>query len=227
MDSDMPNVIEMQELCREYNATLLVDVAHDLGALGPGGRGRIGAQNMLGKVDLIMGSFSKTFASNGGFVAARSREVKEYLRFYSPSTTFSNALSPIQCAIVLKAFEIVDSKEGDALRGELMANILNLRETLRARGLDYYGDPSAIVAVKMGSEALARLVSRRLPDAGLLANLVEYPAVAKKAARFRMQVMAKHSSENIRDAVEIMATCHAAAAQELAERAKPMLSAVA
>jgi glycine C-acetyltransferase len=192
MNSDTPDIPRLQEVCHEYNATLLVDVAHDLGALGPGGRGHIGAMNMLGKVDLVMGSFSKTFASNGGFVASHSRPVKEYLRFYSPTTTFSNALSPVQCATVLKAFEIVDSDEGERLRSELMANILDLRERLGARGFESYGDPSAIVAVKMGSEALARLVSRRLPEAGLLANLVEYPAVAKGAARFRMKVMANH-----------------------------------
>ena len=104
------------------------------------------------------------------------------------------------------------------MRSELMTNILNLRESLAACGLEVYGDPSAIVAAKMGSEALARLVSRRLPDAGLLANLVEYPAVAKGAARFRMQVMAKHSTENIRQAVGIMTTCRNAVLQELAER---------
>ncbi len=218
MNSDTPDIPALQELSHEYNATLLIDVAHDLGALGPGGRGHIGAMNMLGKVDLVMGSFSKTFASNGGFVASHSRQVKEYLRYYSSTTTFSNALSPVQCAIVLKAFEIVDSVQGEVLRGELMANVLNLRDSLRARGLDFYGDPSAIVAVKMGSEALARLVSRRLPDGGLLANLVEYPAVAKGAARFRMQVMAKHSVENIREAVDIMVACRVAALQEMAER---------
>jgi 7-keto-8-aminopelargonate synthetase-like enzyme len=218
MNSDTPDIPALQDLCREYNATLLVDVAHDLGALGPGGRGHIGAMNMLGKVDLVMGSFSKTFASNGGFVASNSRRVKEYLRYYSPTTTFSNALSPVQCATILRAFEIVDSEEGETLRRELMTNVLNLRESLGARGLEVYGDPSAIVAAKMGSEALARLVSRRLPDAGLMANLVEYPAVAKGTARFRMQVMAKHSAENIRQAVTIMTTCRDAALQELAER---------
>ena len=91
MDSDTPDIAALQDLCHEYNATLLVDVAHDLGALGEDGRGHIGTQKMLGKVDLVMGSFSKTFASNGGFVACRNRAVKEYLRFYSPSATFSNA----------------------------------------------------------------------------------------------------------------------------------------
>src|SRR5476651_2426329 len=179
MDSDTPDLAALQELCHEYGATLLVDVAHDLGALGEDGRGHIGIQKMLGKVDLVMGSFSKTFASNGGFVACRNRAIKEYLRFYSPPATFSNALSQVQAAVVLKAFEIVESAEGVSLRSQLMANILNLRMTLRAAGMDFYGDPSAIVAVKTGAEGLARLVSRRLPELGLLANLVEYPAVGK------------------------------------------------
>lgn len=109
---------------------------------------------MLGKVDLVMGGFSKTFASNGGFVASKNRAVKEYLRFSSPSCTLSNALSPVQAATVLKAFEIVDSEEGGALRRDLMRHVLNLRESLRQVGFELYGDPSAIVCVKMGSEAL-------------------------------------------------------------------------
>jgi len=227
MDSDTPDLAAMQDLCREYNAILMVDVAHDLGALGPDGRGHIGMQNMLGKVDLVMGSFSKTFASNGGFVACRSRAVKEYLRFYSAPATFSNALSPVQAAVVLKAFEIVESEEGRALRAALMTNVLALRQQLRAAGMDYYGEPSAIVAVKVGTEGLARLVSKRLPELGLLANLVEYPAVAKGAARFRMQVMAKHTPENIAAAVERLGTAFEEGRAELELMTKPELQAVA
>jgi glycine C-acetyltransferase len=201
MDSDTPDIGALQELCHEFEATLMVDVAHDLGNLGPDGRGHIGAQGLLGKVDLVMGSFSKTFGSNGGFVACRNREVKEYLRFFSPPCTFSNALSPMQAASVLKAFEIIESTEGAELRTRLMDNILHLRAELVGAGFEVYGDPSAIVCVKMGSEGLARLVSRRLPEAGLIANLVEFPAVPKGQARFRMQVMANHTPQNIRDAV--------------------------
>ena len=227
MDSDTPDLAALQAAAHEFNATLMVDVAHDLGALGPGGRGHIATAGMLGKVDLVMGSFSKTFASNGGFVASRSRAVKEYLKFYSPTTTFSNALSQVQAAVILKAFEIVDSAEGETLRGELMANILDLRAKLAAENLNFYGDPSAIVAVKMGSEGLARLVSRNLHDAGLLANLVEYPAVGKGAARFRMQVMAKHTSENVSSAVEILSRCRNEAMRELEEMQRPRLQNVA
>ena len=208
-------MLELQALCHEYNAILVVDVAHDLGCLGNDGRGHIGMQNMLGKIDLVMGSFSKTFASNGGFVACKSRAVKEYLRFYSAPATFSNALSPVQAATILKAFDIVDSVEGRELRLQLLANVTSLRSELSNAGLEYYGDPSAIVCVKMGSEGLARLVSRRLPDLGLVANLVEFPAVPKGAARIRMQVMAKHSEQNISDAVRILKTAKAEAQQEL------------
>lgn len=193
MDSDTPDIAGLQSLARDYGATLMVDVAHDLGNLGPDGTGHIGIQNMLGQVDLVMGSFSKTFGSNGGFVAANDRAVKEYLRFYSPSCTFSNALSPAQTATVTRALDIIESTEGAALRGKLMVNICMLREALRDRGLEVYGDPSAIVCVKTGDEALARMAARELPGLGLIANLVEFPAVGRGLARFRLQVMAGHT----------------------------------
>jgi len=215
MDSDTPDLAAMQALCNEYQATLMVDVAHDFGALGETGQGHIGIQNMIGKVDIVMGSFSKTFASNGGFVACRNRALKEYLRFYSPSCTFSNSMSPVQAAIVLEAFNIVGSLEGAQLRADLLRNVMSLRMHLTNAGFDYYGDPSAIVAVKMGSEALARLVSKRLPGLGLLANLVEYPAVPKGAARFRMQVMANHTEQNIRDAVNRLSRAYKDALAEM------------
>ena len=214
MDSDTPDIAALQELAHEYGAVLVVDVAHDLGCLGPNGRGHIAAQNMLGKVDVVMGSFSKTFASNGGFVACNKRSVKEYLRYYASPCTFSNALSPAQAALVLKAFEIVDSREGETLRESLMTNIRLLRELLQGTSFEVYGDPSPIVCVKMGMEGLARLVSRRLPELGLLANLVEFPAVPKGQARFRMQVMANHSSRDIIDAVHRMSVARAEATEQ-------------
>jgi 7-keto-8-aminopelargonate synthetase-like enzyme len=227
MDSDTPDIAALQDLCGEYNATLVVDVAHDLGCLGEDGRGHIGLQKMLGKVDLVMGSFSKTFASNGGFVACKSRAVKEYLRFYSSPCTFSNALSPAQAATVLKAFEIVDSAEGRVLRAELLRNVLSLRAQLNEAGMEVYGDPSAIVCVKVGSEALARLLSRELPDLGLVANLVEFPAVPKGQARLRMQVMAKHTEQNIADAVLRLRCALDKASDELRNLGEPTRKAIA
>jgi glycine C-acetyltransferase len=215
MDSDTPDIRALQDLAHEYGATLLVDVAHDLGNLGPTGRGVLEIQDMIGKVDVVMGSFSKTFASNGGFVAARGRSVKEYMRYFSSPNTFSNALSPASAAIVGKAFDIICSQEGATLRGELMSNIKLLRGLLGECGLETYGDPSAIVCVKTGTEALARLASRRLPSMGMLANLVEFPAVPKGQARFRLQVMAKHSQRDILDAVYRLSTAIADAKRDV------------
>jgi len=198
MDSDTPDLRALQELCREYDATLLVDVAHDLGAMGEGGRGFIGKQGMTGQIDIVMGSFSKTFASNGGFVACNSPAVKQYLKFYGCSATFSNALSPVQAATVTKAFEIVQSDRGRELRRLLLKRVGQMRDALTAVGLSVIGDPSAIVPVLVGDEALARMASRRLPELEVIANLVEYPAVAKGNARFRLQMMPSHSAENVK-----------------------------
>ncbi|MBS0467344.1 MAG: aminotransferase class I/II-fold pyridoxal phosphate-dependent enzyme [Proteobacteria bacterium] len=198
MDSDTPDLRAMQGLCDEYDATLFVDVAHDLGAMGRGGRGFIGEQGMLGKVDIVMGSFSKTFGSNGGFVASNSAAVKQYLKYYGCTATFSNALSPVQAATVTKAFDIVQSEEGNQLRWRLMQRIEEMREALTQVGLQHTGNPSPIIPVRVGDEALARLVSRRLPELGVIANLVEYPAVAKGDARLRLQMMPTHSHETVR-----------------------------
>jgi glycine C-acetyltransferase len=197
MDSDTPDLKALQDLCREYGATLLVDVAHDLGAMGPGGRGLIGEQGLLGKLDIVMGSFSKTFGSNGGFVACNSVAVKQYLKYYGSSATFSNAMSPVNAATVTKAFEIVQSDKGQQLRSVLMERIVQLRTALAAEGLQTMGNPSPIVPVRVGDEALARLVSRGLPALQVIANLVEYPAVAKGDARLRLQMMPTHSREDV------------------------------
>ncbi len=197
MDSDTPDLSALQTLCHEHGATLVVDVAHDLGCMGPGGKGLIGEQGMTGKIDIVMGSFSKTFGSNGGFVSCNSAAVKQYLKYFGSTATFSNAMSPVQAATVTKAFEIVQSEKGEQLRSLLMTRINQLRDALMAEGLKYTGNPSPIVPVLVGDEALARMVSRRLPEMGVIANLVEYPAVAKGNARLRLQMMPTHSLANV------------------------------
>ena len=224
MNSDTPDLVALQELADEFEATLVVDVAHDLGSIGPDGHGHLGLQSMIGKVDLVMGSFSKTFASNGGFVATKHRRVTEYLRFYSSPNTFSNALSPIQAAVVLKAFDIVDSPEGKALRSKTMRNVLHLRSQLAANGFETYGAPSPIVCVKMGTEAMARLVSRQLQLTGLVANLVEFPAVAKGQARFRLQVMSNHTDRDINYAVARVTEGYQQACTEMDQLATGVVS---
>ncbi len=203
MDSDSPDILRLQEACREYNAVLLVDVAHDLDARGPLGTGQLGVQGVLGQVDLVMGAFSKTFASNGGFLATHDRAVKHYVSIYGGSHAFSNALSPVQAGVVTAALKVARAHEGEALRRRSQANIERLRAAFTARGLECYGQPSPIVPVSVGDERLAKWTARLLEEHGLIANLVEYPAVARGRARFRFQVMATHTTAQIDAAVEL------------------------
>ena len=204
MDSDTPDLKGFQELCHEYNAILMVDVAHDLGCSGPGGSGEIGRQDMLGKIDLVMGSFSKTFASNGGFVSSNNEGVKQYLRYYSAPNTFSNALSPPAVAVVEKALEIIRSDEGEQLRNKLFTAINVFRTALTENNLSVLGVPSPIVPVLVGKSEIGRVASKFLADEGVLSNLVEFPAVALYASRFRMQVMSEHTVQQCQEAAIII-----------------------
>jgi len=204
MHSDTPDLRAMRALCDRFGATLLVDCAHDLGSIGADGLGHLGLQNALDCADVIIGSFSKTFGSNGGFIAVRTRATAEYLKYYSATHTFSNALSPVQCASVLAALEIVRSEEGRKLREKLMANILYLRAEMNKAGLETLGDPSPIVPVQLGLESVGRFASRNLTVHGGIANLVEYPAVPQGAARFRFQVMASHTRADIDEVVRVL-----------------------
>ena len=205
MDSDVPAIEELQAICREWGATLLVDAAHDFGALGPRGTGSVGAQEMLGRVDLVMGAFSKTFASNGGFLATRSPAVRQYVRVFGGPHIFSNAISPVQATVVREALDIVRSEEGDALRERLMFNVHSLRGLLAERGIHCLGVPSAVVPVPIGDAPTARIAGRMLAGRHVFANLVEFPAVPVKGSRFRMQVMATHTAEQVRAAAATVA----------------------
>jgi glycine C-acetyltransferase/8-amino-7-oxononanoate synthase len=204
MDSDTPNIQEVQGLCDTCDATLLLDMAHDFGAMGPGGMGALGAQGMIGEIDLVMGSFSKTFASNGGFVATKSPSVKQYLKYFGGPHIFSNALSPVQCAIVQESLQIVRSGEGERLRSQLMEIITELHQQFKREGIRCIGSPSPIIPVHIGNEAVARIASKQIAERGVLANLVEYPAVAAGYARFRLQAMATHTLEHARKAAEVI-----------------------
>jgi len=197
MHADTPDIRELRAACDQYNAVLLVDCAHDLGCIGEEGLGHLGLQNMLDEVDIVVGSFSKTFAANGGFIAVKTKAAAEYLKYYSATQTFSNAMSPVQAAAVCAAFRIIRSDEGQKRRQALMNNILYLRKEAVRLGLEVLGDPCAIVPIRVGAEGLARIASRKLSQLGAIANLVEYPAVPQGGARFRVQVMADHNTKEI------------------------------
>ena len=197
MDSDVPDLRATQDVCRAYGATLFVDVAHDLGALGHTGRGILEVQSLLGEIDIVMGSFSKTFASNGGFAATNHPALKLALRSGCGPQTFSNALSPVQAATVLKCFDIVEGEEGDERRARLMSNVVYLRDRLMDAGFKVLGQPSAIVPIVVGDNRVSRLMTKYALESGAIVNLVEYPVVSRNSCRWRAQVMADHTKDHI------------------------------
>lgn len=198
MDSDSPPLRELQELCSSYDAPLLVDVAHDLGATGERGGGRLEIEGMVGGAELVVGSFSKTFATTGGFLATSSMGVKLALAIGSEPWMFGAGLGPVPCAAADAAGRIVRSVEGTGLRRKLLDNSADLRGRLTAGGVEVLGEPSAVVPVLLRSEALARVVTARATQDGVLVNMAEMPAVPRDMARLRLQLMAIHTREQLR-----------------------------
>jgi glycine C-acetyltransferase len=160
LDSSVPDLRAIQDACRVYNATLLVDISQDFGASGDGGLGFVGEQGLVGEVDILVGSFSKTLASNGGFVASRVAGLRQALHTYAGTYQYSNTLSPVQASVILAALGVIRSREGALRRRNLMVNVLRLREGLKSRAFHVLGRPSAIVPVSLGDVAQARLMTR-------------------------------------------------------------------
>jgi glycine C-acetyltransferase len=217
LDSSVPDLRAIRDVCRAYKATLLVNVSHDLGAIGQGGLGFVGEQGMVGEADVIVGSFSKTFGSNGGFVASRDVGLKQALRTLPGPYLCSNALSPVQASIVIAALEVIRSREGAQRRHQLAANVQRLREGLKVHGFRILGRSSAIVPVWLGNVAEARVITRSALANGGLVTLTEHPVVSRTSSRWRLQVMADHSAEQIDRFIEVAVS----ARQEVASTSGP------
>lgn len=198
MDSDAPALRELIGICREHGATLMVDVAHDFGATGPDGLGQLGAQDVLADVDLVVGAFSKSFATTGGFLVTRSAAVHAYVRLYGGPQTFSSALTPVQLAVALAALRIIRSPEGERRRESVRDRATRLRDGLAAHGHHCMGNVVCpVVPVLVGSTEIARLAWRLVAEHGVIANLAEPPAVEAGRARFRLQAMADHTTDDV------------------------------
>jgi 7-keto-8-aminopelargonate synthetase-like enzyme len=223
MDSDSPRLAELQTICNKYSATLLVDCAHDLGAMGATGRGVLEEQGLVGKVDLLMGSFSKVFGSPGGFVCSHSPSLKWGLRYSCGPSTFTNAMSPIQAAVVRSSLRLIRGDEGCARRERLLRNVNRLRSAVSQLGYQVLGRPSAVVPVIVGDVAYGRILTKYLLKRGAIVNLVEYPAVSAKTSRLRLQVMADHTPDDIEEFVAILQAAEVDAQYEYDSFAPPSL----
>jgi glycine C-acetyltransferase len=197
-DGDMAPLREILELCRQYGAYLCVDDAHGVGVIGETGRGAMEKQGVLQEVDIITGTFSKTFANVGGYVVADPNLIN-FLKYQSRQHLFSATASPAAAGI-LKAIDLLD--EEPQWQNRLWENINYFKSGLVSLGMDIGTTESAIIPVKIGDAAKTAEAARLLLKAGIYTNPIIYPAVSKKNARIRMSVMATHTREQLDKALD-------------------------
>jgi len=196
---DLPRIVE---LVRQHHARLLLDESHAIGVLGPGGRGVAEQFGMLGQVDLVMGTLSKSLASIGGFVAGE-RKVIDTLRHTARSHLFSASLPPASVAAALCALDLVEREP--ARRERLLDNARFLGAGLRRLGYRVGDHGNAILPVACGNELLALAAYRALLERGVFVNPVTYPAVPRGEELLRVSLMATHDRTTLSRALEVFA----------------------
>jgi len=218
MEGDVAPLWEITELCARYGARLMVDEAHAVGVLGERGAGTCELLGVEDRVDLRMGTFSKSLASCGGFVAGDS-DVVEFLRIQSRAFLFTASGVPAAVGAALAALRVIRSPEGKELIARVLANARRLNIGLHELGFSVV-DPSAvtgasgaketvitpIVPVRVGEDWKCALLWRALYDAGVFTNVALHPAVPLDGALLRTSVMATHDDAVLDRALEIFAT---------------------
>jgi 8-amino-7-oxononanoate synthase len=199
MEGDVADVPALVRVARKYGAALAVDDAHSLGVLGPNGEGTAAHFGMTDDVDIIGGTFSKSLASIGGFVAA-SDSIIHYLRHHSRPLIFTASLPPANTAGVLAALEVLQREP--ERREQLWANTRRLHAGFRSMGFEIGPTETPIVPVLIGPLEKTFLMWRKLFEAGVFTNPVAPPAVPPSQCRLRTSVMATHTFEQIDFALE-------------------------
>lgn len=199
MEGDIADVPGILKVAQRFGAALAVDDAHAVGVLGPKGDGTAAHFGLTDDVDLIVGTFSKSLASIGGFVAG-TETVIHFLKHHSRPLIFTAALPPSNTAGVLEALHIMQHEPWR--RDQLWTNALRLQEGLRSLGFDIGPTETPIVPVLIGPLEKTFLFWRKLFDAGVFTNPVVPPAVPPSQCRLRTSLMATHAPEQIDQALE-------------------------
>ena len=200
MMGDLANLPRISQLSQNYNARLMVDEAHSIGVMGPNGRGAAEYYGIEDKVDMVVGTFSKSFASLGGFVAG-PEPVIHYIKHYARSLIFSASITPSAAAAALAALDIMETEP------ERRERVLQLADRVR-NGLRQMGfrvgetSNSPIVAVLVGDQDRLLRFWKLLFEIGLFTNPVTVPAVPPNMDLIRMSFMASHTDEQIDQVME-------------------------
>ncbi|MHA1719188.1 MAG: aminotransferase class I/II-fold pyridoxal phosphate-dependent enzyme [Promethearchaeota archaeon] len=200
MEGSLALVPQLAELAEQYSARLMIDDAHGVGYLGDHGEGVGGHFKMIDRIDLLVGTFSKSFASIGGFCVSND-DVINYIQHHARSFIFSASLLPPAVAAIIKAIELIEN--GDDLRKNVMYNARLFESGLRKLGFETGESETPVVPVYIRDEIKVLKVWKALLEAGLYSNPVRAPAVAVGDELLRNSLMATHTEEQIQDALDI------------------------
>ena len=202
MGGDIAKLPEICELASKYGARVMVDDAHGLGVIGEGGRGTASHFGLEDRVDVIMGTFSKSLASLGGYMAA-SELVCDYVRHNSRPFIFSASIPPSNCAAALAALRLL--KEHPELPQRLNKLASYARAGLKARGLRIIESETPIIPIYTYEMENTLVSAKRLYDAGVYVNPVLPPAAAPGECLLRVSCMATHTEALLDEAMDIIA----------------------
>jgi 8-amino-7-oxononanoate synthase len=202
MEGDLAKLPEIVELKKQYGARLLVDDAHGLGVFGENGRGTAEHFGVEHDVDLTMGTFSKSLATVGGFIAG-DRAVVDYIKHHARSQIFSAATPPGAAAAVIKALEIVEREP--ERRKLLWENTNFMKQELNGLGFDTGDSESPVIPIIDGDDMSAFVMSKRLHEEGVFVNPIVAPAVPPGQALIRTSFMATHKREHLEQALTALA----------------------
>jgi 7-keto-8-aminopelargonate synthetase-like enzyme len=203
MTGRVADLAGLTALRRRFGFRLYVDDAHALGVLGPQGRGSAASLGLGDQVDVLFGTFSKAFASLGGFVAGDERVIN-YLRHRTRTLIFSAALPPASTAAALAALRVM--QQDDQLFVRLWENVAFFRHGIERLGYKTMGSTTPIVPLFIGSETLAFRMCREALDLGLFATPAPYPAVPPGHALIRTSVTSAHTHAHLQKALDILET---------------------
>jgi 8-amino-7-oxononanoate synthase len=202
MEGDVADLPALVALKRKYDSRLFVDDAHGIGVFGPSGRGVAEHFGLEHEVDLVMGTFSKSLATVGGFIAA-SAEVVDYVRHHARSGIFSAAMPPAAAAAALKAIEIIES-EPDR-RKQLWETTCYMKKELEGLGFDTGRSESPVIPLVVGDDITTFTMAKRLLEEGVFVNPIVTPAVPPGQAMIRTSYMATHKREHLDEALAALA----------------------
>ena len=199
MEGDVANLPEIVRLAKKYNAAIMVDEAHGIGVFGRGGRGTCDHFGVTDDVDLVMGTFSKSFASLGGFIAT-DKEITNFLRHHSRSYIFTASITPASTAAALKALDIM---EQEPERQEHLWKLTDFAlDGFRNMGCEIGHTSTPIIPLFIRDDFKTFKITRELFDEGLFVNPVVTPAVAPQDTLIRFSLMATHTKEQVEYALE-------------------------